>query len=69
MLAVSHSFKVGVHPGCLIGIYQQAKVCRGMIEPPSCLPAAISEFIDWTDSTVCDGVSIDAVIASVDLEI
>ena len=69
MCAVPHSFKVGVHPGCLIGVYQQAKVCRGMIEMASCLPATVSEFIDWTDSIVCDGVSRDAVIASVDLKI
>lgn len=69
MLAVPHSFKVGVHPGCLIGVYQQEKVCHGMIEPASCLLAAVPEFIDWTDSMVGDGVNKYAVIASVGLEI
>ncbi|XPS75117.1 hypothetical protein M3J09_007227 [Ascochyta lentis] len=34
-----HSFKVGMHPGCLIGVQKQAKLCRGMIAPASCLLA------------------------------
>ena len=68
-LAIPHSFRVGMHPGCLICIQKQAKLCRGMIATASCLPAAVPEFADWTDSIARDSMNRDAVIASVGLEI
>jgi hypothetical protein len=58
-----------MHPGCLIGVQKQAKLCRGMIATASCLPVTVPEFVDWTDPKARDRISRDAVIASVDLEI
>ena len=56
-LAIPHSFRVGMHPGCLIGVQKQAKLCRGMIAMASCLLAAVPEFADWTDAITRDSMN------------